>query len=142
MAKRISLKKTITINAPITTVWQALTDPSMIKQYFFGVETTGDWKEGNTIFYKGEWQGKKFESKGKVLQVEDQKMLRHSYWSNMSGLPNRPENYHIITYGLSAENGYTKLNLKEENLADESMKDRSDKLWDTVFDKLKNLVER
>jgi len=38
MAKRISLKKTITINAPITTVWQTLTDPSMTKQNFFGVE--------------------------------------------------------------------------------------------------------
>ena len=143
MAKRTSsLKKTISINAPVTAVWKALTDSGMIKQYFFGVETSGDWKEGNTIFYKGEWQGKKFEGKGKVLQVEDRKMLRHSYWSNMSGLPDLPENYHIITYGLSAENGHTTLYLKEENLTDENMKERSDKLWDTVFDNLKSLVER
>lgn len=42
MSKRTSLKKTITINAPIITVWQALTDPGMIKQYFFGVETSGE----------------------------------------------------------------------------------------------------
>ena len=142
MAKRTSLKKTITIDAPVTAIWKALTDPGMIKQFFFGVETTGDWKEGNTIFYKGEWQGKKYEGKGKVLQVEDQKILRHSYWSNMSGLPDLPENYHIITYGLSAENGHTTLNLKEENLTDEVMKERSDKLWDTVFDNLKKLVEK
>jgi len=91
------------------------------------------------FFIKGDWQGKKFESKGKVLQEEDQKMLRHSYWSNMSGLPDWPGNYHIITYDLSAGNGYTK---KEENLAEESMKERSDKLWDTVFDILKNQVEK
>ena len=56
MAKRTSLKKTIIINAPITGVCQALTDRRMIKQYFFGVETSGDWEEGNTIYYKGEWQ--------------------------------------------------------------------------------------
>lgn len=141
MAKRTSLKKTITINAPITTVWQALTDPGMIKEYFFGVETSGDWKEGHTIFYKGEWQGKSFEGKGKVLQVEDQKILRHSYWSNMSGLPDLPENYHIITYEMNQENHHTLLKLTEENLAGKSMKDRSAKLWDMVFEKLKKLVE-
>ena len=142
MANRTSLKKTITINAPVTSVWKDLTDRGMIKQYFFGVETSGDWKEGNIIFYKGEWQGKKFEGKGKVLQVEDQKLLRHSYWSNMSALPDLPENYHIITYGLSDENGQTTLNLKERNLTDKVKKERSDKLWDTVFDNLKKLVEK
>ena len=50
MAKKISLKESFTINAPIKTVWQALTDPNMIKEYFFGVETSGDWIEGHTIF--------------------------------------------------------------------------------------------
>jgi len=141
MTNRISLQKTITINAPITTVWQALIDPGMIKEYFFGVETAGDWKEGNTILYKGEWQGKNFEGKGKVLQVEEQKILRHSYWSNMSGLPDLPENYHIITYEMNQENNHTQLKLTEENLADQSMKDRSAKLWDMVFENLKKLVE-
>src|SRR6185295_11425304 len=109
MRETFSNKKTVTIHAPVVTVWRALTDPEMIKHYFFGVETTGDWREGNTILYKGEWQGKKFEGKGKVLQMETQKLLKYSYWSNMSGLPDRPEAYHIITYQLSSKNGTTKL---------------------------------
>jgi hypothetical protein len=49
--------------------------------------------------------GQKVEGKGKVLQMETQKLLKYSYWSNMSGLPDRPEAYHIITYQLSSKNG-------------------------------------
>jgi len=125
MAKTFSNKKTVTIHAPVTDLWQALTDPEMIKHYFFGVETTGKWNEGNTIVYKGEWQGKKFEGKGKVLQIETQKLLRHSYWSK-----------------LTPENGSTKLTLTEENLTTKESKESSAKLWDMVFDSLKKLLER
>ena len=59
----------------------------------------------------------------------------------MSGLPDLPENYHIITYEMNQENHHTLLKLTEENLAGKSMKDRSAKLWDMVFEKLKKLVE-
>jgi len=142
MTEKFSNKKSVTIDAPVTDVWKALTDVGMIKQYFFGVEVRGDWKEGNTIIYKGEWQGKKFESKARVLQVEDQNLLKYSYWSNMSGQPDESEYYHIITYELSPENGGTKLVMTEENLTDQSMKERSAKIWDMVFDNLKKLVER
>jgi uncharacterized protein YndB with AHSA1/START domain len=142
MAENFSNKKTVTIHSPVVTVWQALTDPLMIRQYFFGVEMKSDWKEGSTIIVKGEWEGKNFEGKGKVLQVETQKLLRHSYWSNMSGLPDTPENYHIITYELTAKNGSTKLTLTEENLATQDMRDRSGKLWDMVFDNMKKLLEK
>lgn len=142
MTEAFSNKKTVTIYAPATAVWQALTAPELIKNYFFGVETSGEWKEGNTVLYKGEWQGKKFEGKGKVLQLETQKLLRYSYWSNMSGMPDTPENYHIITYRLTPKKNKTELTLTEENLATKEMKENSDKIWDTVFDNMKKLLEK
>jgi len=142
MAQKFSNKKTIIIHASVTEVWQALTDPALIKQYFFGIDVTGEWKEGSTLVYKGEWQGKKIEGKGKVLQVETQKLLKHSYWSNFSGLPDQPEYYHIITYQLAAENDHTKLTLTEENLTSQDMKEQSGKLWDMIFDNLKKLLEK
>ena len=139
--QKFSNKKSLIICAHVTKVWQALTDPSLIKKYFFGVDTMGEWKEGNTIISKGEWQGKKFEGKYKVLQVETQKLLKYSYWSNLSGHDDVPENYHIITYELSQENGNTKITMMEENLATREMKEQSDKLWDVVLKNLKKLVE-
>src|SRR5258705_4346527 len=142
MTEKFSNKKTVTIYAPVVNVWQALTDPAMISLYFFGAEMNSDWKEGSIIMVKGEWEGKKFKGNGKVLQVETQKLLRYSYWSDMSGLPERPENYHIITYKLAPKNSSTQLSLTEENLTTEAMKDRSDKLWDMALHTLLNLLEK
>lgn len=141
MAEKVSLKKSVAIQAPVAAVWKALTDPELIRNYFFGVNAEGKWKEGNTIIYKGEWQGKKYEGKGKVLKVEDEKLLRHSYWSDISSIPDEPGNYHIITYKLAGKNGDTQLELTEENLDGQPMKEQSSKLWDTVFENLKKLLE-
>jgi uncharacterized protein YndB with AHSA1/START domain len=142
MSEKFVNKKTIIIYAPVADVWQALTNSRMIKQYFLGVRMITDWKEGSNIISKGKWEGKEFEGKGKVMQVETQKLLTYSYWSNISGLPNIPENYHIITYELAGENEITKLTLTEENLATKEMKDRSGKLWDIIFNNLKKLLEK
>src|SRR5215813_265233 len=100
MAEKFSNEKSVLINAPVPNVWQALIDPNLIKQYYFGVNAVGEWRKGNTITFKGEWQGRSIEGKGKVLQLEDQRLLKHSYWSNSSGLADLPENYHIVTYEL------------------------------------------
>lgn len=51
-------KVEITINAPATKVWEALTKPEIIKQYMFGTNVVSDWKVGSTVVWKGECQGK------------------------------------------------------------------------------------
>ncbi len=136
-----TLTKKITIQAPPVDVWLALIDPEMIKQYFFGVIAHGEWREGNVITYEGEWQGKQYSGKGKVLQIKPLKLLRHTYWSDLSGHKDQPQNYHIITYELNDIGGETELILTEENLANNEMMEQSSKLWDMVFDNLINLVE-
>ncbi len=141
MAQSFSNKKSVVIYAPVTVVWKALTDAALIKQYYLGVDTIGEWKEGNTIIFKGEWQGKKVEGKGKVLQLEDEKLLKHSYWSNLSGLEDKPENYHIVRYHLLPKNGNTELILTEENLQTKEMQEQSAKLWDMILKNLKKLLE-
>src|SRR6266487_232397 len=141
MAQSFSNKKSVVIYAPVTDVWKALTDAALIKQYYLGVDTIGEWKEGNTIIFKGEWQGKKVEGKGKVLHLEDEKLLKHSYWSNLSGLEDKPENYHIVTYHLLPKNGNTELILTEENLQTKEMQEQSAKLWDMILKNLKKLLE-
>src|SRR5437773_1703280 len=142
MSAKFSNKKSVVLHASFHDVWIALTDANLIKQYFFGVEVSGEWKEGNTILYKGEWQGKKFEGKAKVLQAEDQKLLKYSYWSNMSGQLDLPENYHIITYRLEKNDDHTLLTMSEENLDNGNTKEQSSKIWDMVFQKMKELLDR
>src|SRR5215212_9465733 len=137
MTEKMSLMKSVTIHCDASKVWQALIDPEMIRQYFFGVETKGSWQPGNIIHYKGEWQGKQFQSKAIVKKANKEKLLQYDYWSDMSGLPDQPENYHTITYKLSLQNNNTLLSLTEENLQDQTMKERSGKIWDMVFQNMK-----
>jgi len=134
-------KATIRINAPRSKVWEALTLPDLIKQYLFGTEVTTDWKAGSRITYKGIWEGKPYEDKGKILQVEPEKLLVSTFWSALSGLPDVPENYNTIRYELSPEDGGTRLSIIQDNNATQQDADHSAQNWQMVLDGLKKLLE-
>ncbi len=142
MKNCISAKVSTVINAPIATVWEALTNPKIIKQYFFGTNTITDWKVGGPIKFTGEWEGKSYEDKGTVLKFEPNKMLQYDYWSSMSGIEDKPENYVTITYFLSSEKNKTTLTISQENIPDEKMKAHSEENWKKVSNSLKNLLEK
>jgi len=134
-------KSTITINAPAAKVWEALTTPALIKQYFFGVDVVTDWKVGSPIIYKGQWQGKSFEDKGKILKFEPEKLLVSTHWSPLSGVPDSPENYHTVTYELSQHGSNTQVTLTQDNNASEEEKADSERNWKMMLDGLKKLLE-
>ena len=46
-------------------VWDALTDPEKIRQYYLGADVTTDWKVGSPITWRGEWEGKTYSDKGR-----------------------------------------------------------------------------
>lgn len=105
----------ITINAPIAKVWDALTNPEIIKQYLHGTKTVTDWKVGSPIIWKGDWKGELYEDKGTILAFAPQKLLKYSHWSPMSGDEDKPENYHDVTYELSEHDGKTILTFTQGN---------------------------
>src|SRR5438445_8884613 len=104
MTETFIAEKRVTINAPIDAVWQAVIDPTLVKQYMHGTNMQTTWEVGIPITWKGEWQGKTYEDKGTVLAVEPNKLLRITHWSPMGGSEDKPENYHTVTYEL-AERG-------------------------------------
>ena len=139
--ENISLKTKIDINAPVTEVWDALTNPVIIKQYFFGTDLKTDWKKGSPVIWTGEWEGKTYEDKGKVLEVDPGKYVRYSYWSSMSGTDDKPENYQNVSYTLTENNGITTLEVGQDNIKDEAAKQHSEQNWQAIFGKMKELVE-
>ncbi|MDX1446979.1 SRPBCC domain-containing protein [Lishizhenia sp.] len=100
MMKQLTVEKSININARKEEVWDALTNPEKIKIYLFGTETSTDWKVGSSISFKGEYQGTTYHDKGNVLQNSPFQCLKYNYWTTMSGLEDKPDNYSIITYTL------------------------------------------
>ena len=136
-----SLNTSITINAPAAKVWQALTDPKIVKQYFFGTNVKSDWKKGSPIIWEGEWEGKTYQDTGTILDIEPGKYVKYNYWSSMSGTENKPENYADITYGLSEKDGQTILTITQDNIKNKESKEHSKQNWKSVFGKMKEMIE-
>jgi uncharacterized protein YndB with AHSA1/START domain len=141
MSKAFVAKATMTINAPASKVWNALTKPDLIKQYLFGTHVTTDWQVGSPITYEGVWEGKAYKDKGKVLQVEPGKLLVSTFWSALSGLPDVPENYQTVSYELSTETGGTRLTISQDNNATQADADHSAHNWNMVLEGMKKLLE-
>jgi uncharacterized protein YndB with AHSA1/START domain len=137
----IIAKVTTTIDAPATRVWEALTTPVLIKQYFFGTDAISDWKPGSTLVWKGVWEGKEYVDKGVIQKSEPPRLFQYTYFSAFSGLEDIPENYGNITYELDEENGVTTLTVRQENIQSEQMREQSEKNWQWVLDGLKKLLE-
>ena len=141
MKSNIKAKASINIHALIANVWDALTKPEIIKQYFFGTNTFTDWKVGSPIKFKGQWEGKSYEDKGTILEVKKNKLIKYSYWSSMSGIEDKPENYVIVSYEISGEDENVKLTVLQENIPDEKTKAHSEENWNKVLNGLKKVVE-
>ena len=136
-----AVKTSIKIEVPKERVWEALTDPQLIKQYLFGTEVTTDWQVGSPITYRGTWEGKPYEDKGVVLENEPGKLLVSTFWSALSGVPDLPENYQTVRYELSSEAGGTRLSLTQDNNATQEAAEHSEQNWNMVLDGLKKLLE-
>ena len=141
MKNNITGKVSITIDAPAFAVWEALTNPKLIREYFFGTDTSSDWNVGSPITFSGEWEGKSYQDKGTILAKKVNKLLRYSHWSSISGIEDKPENYVTVTYELTEKNSKTALTVTQDNIPDKKTKDHSEANWKKVLANMKDLLE-
>jgi uncharacterized protein YndB with AHSA1/START domain len=132
----------IDVDASPAQVWAALTDPEQIKRYMFGSEVATDWREGSEIIWKGEYEGKKYEDRGQIIEVEPQRRLKMTHFSPLSGQEDRPENYHTLLYELEERGGMTHVSLSQDNNATEEAAEHSQANWEKMLAGLKQVVER
>ena len=142
MNKGLIAKASITINVPVAKVWYALINPDKIKQYMFGTNAVSDWKEGSLIVWKGEWMGKKYEDRGVILKLEPGNIIQYSHFSPLTGQPDLPENYHIVTIELSGKGKQTYVSLQQDNNATEEAREHSEKNWNMMLAGMKNFLEK
>ncbi len=141
MANEMILKLEVTINASISKTWEAITNPEIVKQYFFGTELKTTWKIGSPVTFSGEWEGKPYEDKGTILDYQFEKLIEYNYWSNFSGTEDKPENYAKISYHLSEKEGVTTLTITQDSFEIQEVIDHSSTNWIVIMNEMKKMIE-
>ena len=94
--------KNIEIKSPVSKVWNIITNPEMMKLWVVEtpIEIESDWKVGSSIVIGGNIHGFNYKNKGTILQLEPEKVFEYNFWSEISRVPDIPENYSKIKYTL------------------------------------------
>ncbi len=129
------------INAPLKAVWEALTNPEVVKLYFFGTQLDTSWMPGSPIAFRGAWEGVMYEDKGAVQTFEPQRRLSYTYWSAFSGKEDVPENYTLVSYEVLGHEGGCYVTVTQDGFDNLEQVEHSEKNWMMVFNKLKALLE-
>ena len=136
-----STSASIVIQAPRKRVWEALTKPELVKQYFFGTDLVTDWMPGSPLVFRGEWEGKTYEDRGTVREFEPERTLSYDYWSSFSGHEDTPERRQIIRYELADKDGGVEVKVHQSNVDTQERADHSKENWNGVLAGLKKFVE-
>jgi uncharacterized protein YndB with AHSA1/START domain len=143
----ITASASVVVDRPRQDVWKALTDPSLVKQYFMGATVKTDWEVGHPITFSGTWKDKPFEDKGEILDFKPEKEMTYSHWSPLSGAEDVPDNYHVVHVKLDDTGSGTKVTLEQSNLngkvtdTDRSSRDDYEKNWTATLEGLKKVAE-
>lgn len=138
MATNIS---TIKINAPIQKVWGIITKLELVKLWQYGSDLLTTWEVSSDIKFRTEWEGKVFEQWGKVLEMLPNELVRYSLFAPRPDLEDKPENYFIMNYVLTDENGQTKLEIIQEDNRPNAVQEEPQGEENSILKLLKQLAE-
>lgn len=140
---RFQASTSVDIEARPEQVWRVLTEPALVSRYMHGTDLDTDWIEGGPIVWRGEWQGKPYEDKGRVLTFRPPRVLSMTHWSPLTGDPDTPEHYHHVTYQLSElDSGGTRLTLIHGNSPSlEAAEAMIENGWRPMLQSLKHVAE-
>jgi len=139
------VRKSIRINASLNAIWEALTQPELMKRWMSDseIEIVTTWEVGSFIIINIREVSYKtaFTNNGTVLQFIKDRVLEYSHLSSISRLPDEPENYTIIRFTLQPEDDQTMLELELTNFPTESHYKHIDFYWTITLGVLKRIVE-
>lgn len=144
------VKNDITIDAPATQVWDALTKPEWTKQYMFGCEPITDWKPGSPLLWKGTFNDVEMVAvKGQVVRFEPPRSLVYTVIDpNNPAIPDLPQNYLTVNCQLLESSGRTQLTVTQGDysIVAEGQSRYQDTIagggWSSILDQIKQLVEK
>jgi uncharacterized protein YndB with AHSA1/START domain len=145
LATHQTIRKSICINASLNAVWEALTQPELMKSWMSDseIEIVTTWEVGSPIVINAQEVSFKtgFRNTGVVLQFLKDRILEYSHLSSLSRLPDKAGNYTLIRFTLQPDEDHTLLELDLSNFPTESHYKHIDFYWAVTLDVLKRFVE-
>ncbi|MEO5946312.1 MAG: SRPBCC domain-containing protein [Chitinophagaceae bacterium] len=132
---------TIKINASTQKVWDILTKPEMVKLWQYGSELQTTWEPGTGIKFSTKWEDKVFQQWGQVLEIRTKELIKYSLFAPRPDLEDKPENYFIMKYVLTDDNGQTKLEIIQEDNRPNAVQEEPQIVENPVLKSLKDLAE-
>jgi len=132
------IEKKVVINAPVTKVWKALTDPGKIEQWML-MPNNFKPELNREFLFNAEMDGNHFDIKCKVLEISENKKLVYS-WSGPFF-----EGSSTVSIQLTGKDSRTELILIHSGFTDtqKEVNESHSKGWDLRFvEKLKEVVEK
>ncbi len=144
MTQELVVVKSVDIFTSTNHVWRALTEPDKITQWMSGAHVESKWEIGSDITFTGKMPNfnKSYRDRGTVLAMEREKFLKYSHWSEMSRLPDIPQNRTIITFTLDWIDEKTHLTVRHENFHSEAEYKHANFFWSFALTTMKNLLEQ
>jgi uncharacterized protein YndB with AHSA1/START domain len=144
MAETFVAQVSVIISAPRARVWDALVNPETIKQYMYVTDIVSEWREGTSIVWKSEFQGKPFEMTGTVLRLEPGRLIEYDRSLpifRLSGATRSLEGHHRVTIELSDEGETTVVSVTEQDSRTEPERAHSEGGWRMTLNNMKALLE-
>jgi uncharacterized protein YndB with AHSA1/START domain len=132
----------VEVDADADRVWRSLTDPDLVAQYMMGSQVESDYQPGSPITWSGTWEGKPYQDKGEVLEVEPGRVLEVTHYSPLGGDEDVPDNYHRVRYELEPRNGSTAVRLTQDGCSSPEQVEQFSATWQTMLDGLKQVAEQ
>ena len=128
----------IYIAAPIERIWQALTDPKLTEQYWFGYRIASDWKIGS--HYVVDKDGVPPFDKGIVLECDPPRRLSYTWHPQYQNVLHEPHSR--VTFELVPFESEVQLTvIHDEFEADSKVFESVSGGWPKVLSSLKSLLE-
>ncbi|MDO8998033.1 MAG: SRPBCC domain-containing protein [Sediminibacterium sp.] len=132
---------TLRINASKQKVWDTITKAEFVKLWQYGSDLMTNWEIDSDIKFRTEWQDKVFEQWGKVLEVKPTEIIKYSLFAPRPELEDKPENYFIMSYILTEENGVTELQIIQEDNRPNAVQEEPQGDENPVLKSLKKIAE-
>ncbi len=140
-----SFQTRVEIKAQPAEVWKTLTHPERMMLWMgepeMNIEIHTDWKLNGPILVRG-FHHTAFENKGMVVTFEPEKRVSYTHLSSLSRLADKPENYSLLEFDITAVGHHTQLALTINNFPTEAIRKHLEFYWRTTLLSIKNTLEK